>query len=564
MIRVALEGPGRAPGAHGPDHARHRDRRGLRLRGLHAHGHDVRRGGHAHPRGYDGTDAVVVTKTAFRGSQTADIRAQAPTIPASALDQVRDTPRRRARRRRHHRHRADHRDRRQAGRHRPVLRRRLRRGVARRRAADPVPAPRGDVGDRPRPGRDRPRDRESQHYAVGDTISRRRPRRGRAGVHGDRHRSFADVKSLGKACAAIFDLEAARTLFAKDGYDRILVAAPTRDVAGLGGAGHWRSAARPATTASRSTRSTTLVDILRTVLLAFAGVAVLVGGFTIFNSLSITVAQRTKEFGLLRMVGATRRQVRFGVLLEALLIGLLASASGIGVGRRRWPRACSALFTAVGHASCRPRALTLAHAHDRRLAARRHARDGARRRDPGAPRDEDRARRGAARHAPAPSRCGSSPAACAASRASSAARRRGSAAPPAGSPATTRCATPAAPPSPRSALMIGVALVTAVTVVAQGLKDQGRGAAGATRSRRATIVTASDGWSPIDPKIERRRRPVRHAVSSLRQDGALVFGNQEAVNAVDPASIGASIRHTTGRREARRHSQPWARWSDRQ
>ena len=52
------------------------------------------------------------------------------------------------------------------------------------------------------------------------------------------------------------------------------------------------------------------MSILRTILLAFAGVAVLVGAFTIFNSLSITVAQRTKEFGLLRMVGATRRQVR--------------------------------------------------------------------------------------------------------------------------------------------------------------------------------------------------------------------------------------------------------------
>ena len=38
---------------------------------------------------YDGTDAVVVSKTAFRGSQTSDVRAQAPTISAGALDQVR-------------------------------------------------------------------------------------------------------------------------------------------------------------------------------------------------------------------------------------------------------------------------------------------------------------------------------------------------------------------------------------------------------------------------------------------------------------------------------------------
>ncbi len=93
-----------------------------------------------------------------------------------------------------------------------------------------------------------------------------------------------------------------------------------------------RSGPRPRMTASTFDSLETLVSILRTILLAFAAVAVLVGSFTIFNSLSITVAQRTKEFGLLRMVGATRRQVRGAVLLEALTIGLLASAAGIGVG----------------------------------------------------------------------------------------------------------------------------------------------------------------------------------------------------------------------------------------
>jgi putative ABC transport system permease protein len=44
------------------------------------------------------------------------------------------------------------------------------------------------------------------------------------------------------------------------------------------------------------------------------------------------VAQRSREFGLLRMVGAARRQVLGSVMLEALTIGLLASALGIGVG----------------------------------------------------------------------------------------------------------------------------------------------------------------------------------------------------------------------------------------
>ena len=64
----------------------------------------------------------------------------------------------------------------------------------------------------------------------------------------------------------------------------------------------------------------------------FGGVAILVGAFTIFNTLSITVAQRTRELGLLRMVGAERRQVLGSVLAEALLIGAGASLVGLVAG----------------------------------------------------------------------------------------------------------------------------------------------------------------------------------------------------------------------------------------
>ena len=67
-------------------------------------------------------------------------------------------------------------------------------------------------------------------------------------------------------------------------------------------------------------------------LLVFGGVAILVGAFTIFNTLSITVAQRTREFAMLRMVGAARRQVLGSVMLEALALGLGASIIGIGAG----------------------------------------------------------------------------------------------------------------------------------------------------------------------------------------------------------------------------------------
>jgi putative ABC transport system permease protein len=69
-----------------------------------------------------------------------------------------------------------------------------------------------------------------------------------------------------------------------------------------------------------------------TLLLVFAVAALLVGGFMIFNTFSITVAQRTRENGLLRALGATRRQVLSSVLLEAVTVGLLASAVGLGLG----------------------------------------------------------------------------------------------------------------------------------------------------------------------------------------------------------------------------------------
>jgi putative ABC transport system permease protein len=73
-------------------------------------------------------------------------------------------------------------------------------------------------------------------------------------------------------------------------------------------------------------------SFLTPALLALAGAAVLVGAFIIFNTFSITVAQRTKEFALLRALGTTRRQILAAVTGEALVIGVLASALGLGAG----------------------------------------------------------------------------------------------------------------------------------------------------------------------------------------------------------------------------------------
>lgn len=67
-------------------------------------------------------------------------------------------------------------------------------------------------------------------------------------------------------------------------------------------------------------------------LMIFAVVAVIVGGFVIYNSFSIIVAQRTSEMALLRALGATRRQVRRSVFIEAVIVGLVGSLVGFGLG----------------------------------------------------------------------------------------------------------------------------------------------------------------------------------------------------------------------------------------
>ena len=63
-------------------------------------------------------------------------------------------------------------------------------------------------------------------------------------------------------------------------------------------------------------------------MLIFAIIALLVGAFMIFNTFSITVAQRTRENGLLRALGASKRQVLGSVLAEAVAVGIIASLLG--------------------------------------------------------------------------------------------------------------------------------------------------------------------------------------------------------------------------------------------
>ncbi len=69
-----------------------------------------------------------------------------------------------------------------------------------------------------------------------------------------------------------------------------------------------------------------------TFLLAFSGIALLVATFSIHNTFSIILAQRTRESALLRAVGASRAQVLRSIAVESLLVGVVASAVGVGAG----------------------------------------------------------------------------------------------------------------------------------------------------------------------------------------------------------------------------------------
>ncbi len=151
---------------------------------------------------------------------------------------------------------------------------------------------------------------------------------------------YASVDSIGSATFAVFDVPTAQQVFDKeDLLDGIQVAAkegvtPERLVSEirpiLPPGTEVQTGAQQAQSDSQDLEEFT--KFIRYFLLAFGGIALFVGAFVIFNTLSITVAQRVREFATLRTIGASRRQVLGSVLLEALVIGLVASAVGLFLG----------------------------------------------------------------------------------------------------------------------------------------------------------------------------------------------------------------------------------------
>ena len=79
-------------------------------------------------------------------------------------------------------------------------------------------------------------------------------------------------------------------------------------------------------------QTNSFISIIQTFLLVFAGVALFVGSFVIANSLSITIAQRAREFATVRTLGASRRQVLGSIVVEALVVGTLSAVTGLFLG----------------------------------------------------------------------------------------------------------------------------------------------------------------------------------------------------------------------------------------
>ena len=150
--------------------------------------------------------------------------------------------------------------------------------------------------------------------------------------------TLGGADSFGGATVVDVQLPVAQRLLGKEGrFDTIQAAAVdgvsaeqlTRTLrAEVGRAAVVRTGEEEARTQSDEIKDD--LGFLNTALLAFAGISLFVGAFIIFNTFSITIAQRMREFALLRTLGASRSQILRSVLTEGLVLGFL--------GSRRRPR----------------------------------------------------------------------------------------------------------------------------------------------------------------------------------------------------------------------------------
>jgi putative ABC transport system permease protein len=167
--------------------------------------------------------------------------------------------------------------------------------------------------------------------------------------------SYGEVDSLGFGSIAVWDLETAQRVLDREGrYDGISIAAKSGT-----SASELVKAVQPLVPSNVEVQDSAKqaeqdaeqlndgMGKIRAFLLGFGGIALLVGAFVIFNTLSITVAQRTREFATLRTLGASRKQVMRSVRLEGFVIGLLGSVIGLVAGLGI-AKGLIALFSALG------------------------------------------------------------------------------------------------------------------------------------------------------------------------------------------------------------------------
>ncbi|HEY1444151.1 MAG TPA: FtsX-like permease family protein [Acidimicrobiales bacterium] len=151
---------------------------------------------------------------------------------------------------------------------------------------------------------------------------------------------FGTADNLAGATIAAFDVPTAQAILGRVGqFDAInVVSTPGADQAAVqrsiaAALPHGVEVVTGQTVVNEQTSNiSSALGFFNTALLVFGFIALFVGGFTILNTFSIIVGQRTKELALLRIVGASRRQVFMSVLTEAAIVGLVSSLIGLGLG----------------------------------------------------------------------------------------------------------------------------------------------------------------------------------------------------------------------------------------
>ncbi len=353
---------------------------------------------------------------------------------------------------------------------------------------------------------------------------------------------FGTVKGLGTATTALFDLPTGQSLFDRRGrVDTVLAAAESGTSASVLRARLARELGASARVRSARAQDRfdlgglkQFVSILRAILLALGIVAVVVGAFTIANALSMAVAQQQRTLALLRAVGATRRQVRRMVVVQALAIGAVGSVIGLVVGFGL-AQGLASLFSALGmalpatgmqiSAGVLSAALAIGTVVPL-MAALRPARRAARVAPAAAMRDADDPRPGVVGRvvrviagvvgAPA-ARFGGVPGTLARRNAMRRPGRTGSTA---------------------LALTIGVTLVAAVAIVVSGLKGTARSQVTDHISADYVVASESKGWGPATPQALRAvaKVPGVRGVGQVALDRARLGSAEATVAGVDHAA----------------------------